>query len=541
MRVLHGRQSWCIGDQINGGGIGTIHEAWPEGSDVHDAYVAKLVPVEPGADREFLLAEVADARNVVPVVDSSTVDGNYVLVMPRARRSLQNLLDERGKLDVAEAVRVATDVAATLTDLDGRVVHRDLKPGNVLSLGEAWCLTDFGISRYAEAATSPATRKFWMSAPYAAPEQWRHEHATSAADVYALGIVLFQMLAGRWPFPGPRQEDFQAQHLYADPPELPGLRDDLQTLIVECLTKAPQARPAPRRVLDRLERLDLPPPASLRALRAGSLRHARDRAVAARDDAVRITDRRRRAELLRAARRSFDRLGTALFAAVSAAAPNADSEHTDHSWRFGLGETELSQGDLVAAEADPWGEEPDPGFDVIATAEIRIRHRGGAMSHSLWYCDWPAPGRYGWAEFAFTGLLLLSRERPFALPPGRDAARAFGNGLDYQVVERWPEVEHAIADYVERWTTRLAARTAPSGPTNCPDPTRRLRWPAPTRNTKPPPRRRPSSPSCMPWTNGRRVSPTPPWPSGPPSPSWSSGRPGTTTTAYRTTPSCAAP
>lgn len=459
-RTVRGRQTWQIGDRLTAGGIGTIQAAWLEGTEERAAYVAKLVPIEPGSDREFLLAEVADARNVVPVIDSTTTGDYHVLIMPRASRSLADLLDSRGKLDVDGAVRIAVDIAAALSDLDGRVVHRDLKPGNVLEVDGSWRLTDFGISRYAEAATSPGTRKFWMSPPYAAPEQWRHEHATSAADVYALGIVLYEMIAGEFPFRGPAYEDFQAQHLYADPPDLQGVRIDLQTLIVECLYKAPQGRPSPQEVLERLERLDKPPPAPLRPLMDGSHRVARAWAAAGRRAALQVNDERRRAELLAAAKISLERLGTALATAIRAGAPNARLIRTGRSWHFVLGDAELSQSDLTLVDPDPWEDEPAPDLDVIAVAWIRLRRPGTAMSHGLWYCDHPAHGRYGWTELAFTGLLALSAERPYALSPGPEAARAFAGSLDHTVAASWPRVDRAVDAYVERWTTSLAAPAA---------------------------------------------------------------------------------
>src|SRR5699024_7455063 len=94
------------------------------------------------------------------------------------------------------------DIATTLTDLDGSVVHRDLKPENVLYLDGHWCLADFGIARYAEATTSPDTRKFALSPLYAAPERWKGERATTATDIYSLGVIAYELLSGEVPFTG---------------------------------------------------------------------------------------------------------------------------------------------------------------------------------------------------------------------------------------------------------------------------------------------------------------------------------------------------
>lgn len=144
--------------------------------------------------------------------------------MPRADKSLRQHLDDAGScLDGSEPVAVLSDIAAALVDLDGKVVHRDLKPANVLLLDGSWCLADFGISRYAEATTAPDTQKFALSPPYAAPERWRNERASGATDVYSLGVIACEMLAGSRPFPGPGLEDYRDQHLLNDPPSLEGV------------------------------------------------------------------------------------------------------------------------------------------------------------------------------------------------------------------------------------------------------------------------------------------------------------------------------
>jgi eukaryotic-like serine/threonine-protein kinase len=242
-----------LGEQIGRGGFGQVYVA----TGVTDGSVAvvKLVPKEPGAERELLFIDLSGVRNVVPIIDSGETTDHYVLVMPRAEKSLRrHLEDAGGRLDVAAAVAVLTDIATALADLDGRVVHRDLKPENVLFLGDRWCLADFGISRYAEATTAPDTQKYALSPPYAAPERWRNERATIATDVYALGVMAYEMLAGSRPFSGPNRHDFRDQHLHHDPASLECVPTVLAALVEECLYKAPETRPRPSNIAARLGR-----------------------------------------------------------------------------------------------------------------------------------------------------------------------------------------------------------------------------------------------------------------------------------------------
>ena len=257
-RTLNGelklRKTWRLGPQIGSGGFGRVYEAEADGM----AGVAKFVPKAPGADREMLFAQLTNVRNVVPVIDSGETDDAWVLVMPRAVRSLRYHMNT-ARLDLPATLVVLRDICAALADLEGRVVHRDLKPENVLLLNGSWCLADFGISRYAEATTAPDTRKLAMSPPYAAPERWRVERATAASDVYAVGVMAYEMLAGTLPFNGPDHPAFREQHLHRNASRLNGVSSALAALVDECLFKAPGARPTAANVLARLERLQNQP------------------------------------------------------------------------------------------------------------------------------------------------------------------------------------------------------------------------------------------------------------------------------------------
>ena len=154
--------------------------------------------------------------------------------MPRAELSLADRLAAVDQaIDQAEGIDILIDVATALESLHSRVGHRDLNSGNVLLYQRDWCLTDFGISRYADATTDLAKRKCSLTPAYAAPEQWHHGRSRGATDVYAFGVVAFQILSGWLPFEGSSAEDFREQHLHGPVPPLLGVRPALAALIGE--------------------------------------------------------------------------------------------------------------------------------------------------------------------------------------------------------------------------------------------------------------------------------------------------------------------
>jgi serine/threonine-protein kinase len=241
--AVTGSQQWIVGAKIGGGGFGNVYTCKPLHDDPSCEYVVKLVPKAPGADRESLFQAVEGGRNIVPVIDKGDADDWLFLVMPRAKNSLYDCIQTNGRLSIAEGLATLADVLGALHSLANRVVHRDLKPANILWLDGTWCLSDFGISRYAEASTSPETRKFSFTPAYAAPEQWRHEHATHATDIYALGITAYEMFSGALPFLGSSEHELRQQHLHENPPLLDCGNSSISTLVLQCLLKAQEARP----------------------------------------------------------------------------------------------------------------------------------------------------------------------------------------------------------------------------------------------------------------------------------------------------------
>jgi serine/threonine-protein kinase len=452
---------WVVGDPIGGGGFGKVYEA---SSADHPRAAIKLVPKVPGAQRELLLADVSNARNVVPIIDSGESGDNWAIVMPRAERSLRDYLaGTSGPLGVKEAVAVLADVAAALSDLEGRVVHRDLKPENVLLLAGHWCLADFGISRYAEATTAPDTRKYSLTPEYAAPERWRAERATTSTDVYSLGILAHELLAGQRPFQGPQPEDFREQHLHVDAPHLEGVPTALATLVDECLYKPAGARPSPANMLARLSRIsDDPKSPGLAKLQQANRVEVNRQGVAGRRESEKQSENERVVELATVAKHALKQMADALRDAIEQAAPMTSfSVGLPIGWTAALGQAHLRIEPPSVTANSPWSGAMVPAFEVISHSALSVtfpRNRSGYVgrSHSLWFCDAQETGRYQWFETAFMISPLIPRmseEDPFALNPGGDAAQAVGRVTGSHQVA-WPFSAVSIGeidDFIGRW------------------------------------------------------------------------------------------
>ncbi|MQS17647.1 serine/threonine protein kinase [Streptomyces kaniharaensis] len=459
-------QEWVVGDPIGDpGGFGAVYEA-RSSSGEHAA--VKLVPKRPGADREMLFTDLEGVRNVVPVIDSGEHEDHWVLVMPRAEKSLRAHLEQNGSLGLEEAVRVLSDIAETLADLDGRVVHRDLKPENVLLLNGRWCLADFGIARYAEATTAQQTYKFAGTLAYMAPERWKGERATSASDIYALGVLAYELLEGITPFTGPYEHDFRDQHLHGTPPPLTTAPALLAALITECLFRAPQGRPSAGNILERLRRI---PAAAfsggLAALAEANRVEAARRAETDRQASAEASEADRRRDLFEAARASLSLISEELLKTITNIVSTAEvRKGNEGAWTVRLSDAQLTFTSAKQADLSAWATGSGAPFDVIAHATISLRIPQNRMgyegrSHSLWYADAQVAERYQWFETAFMASPLRSvmpAMDPFALNPHHESLGAVSPGMAMNQVA-WPFTPLVIGDldeFIDRWTNWLA-------------------------------------------------------------------------------------
>ncbi|MGH2507011.1 MAG: protein kinase domain-containing protein, partial [Ktedonobacteraceae bacterium] len=202
--------------------------------------------------REARAASALQHPNIVQVYDYGQTDGNYFIVMELVEGTdLRRYMRSRGVLDNDRAIIIAHDVALGLGAAHRRsIVHRDVKPQNVLvSRTGSIKLTDFGIAsvyKDINAERLTTTGMTLGTVQYYAPEQAQGEIVSPAADVYALGIVLYEMLAGRTPFDGDTPVAVAMQHIQdvpVPPSELnPNIPQALEDVIMRCLEKIPEMR-----------------------------------------------------------------------------------------------------------------------------------------------------------------------------------------------------------------------------------------------------------------------------------------------------------
>jgi serine/threonine protein kinase len=271
--------------QLGQGGMGTVYEAMHE--QIQRRAAIKVLRPEISQDRqvaqrffnEARAVNIVDHPGMVEVFDFGHLpDGTAYIVMELLKgESLSARLKRTGASLGADALRLTRQVAAALAAAHAKgIIHRDLKPDNVMVVpdpeapgGERAKVLDFGIAKVAAAQTASAglgdgvhTATFAvMGTPaYIAPEQCQGARdVTAKADVYALGVMLYEMLGGRRPFESDSAVGLMFSHMNAEPPPLqslvPTLPEPLVQLVHSMLAKSPDARPTMPEVATRMEQL----------------------------------------------------------------------------------------------------------------------------------------------------------------------------------------------------------------------------------------------------------------------------------------------
>ena len=202
--------------------------------------------------REALAAARLNHPRIVRVYDSGQDSGTYFIVMEYIEgQTLSKVLKQEGALTMPTALRIGEDVAEALADAHKQnVIHRDVKPGNIMFTPSSGLkVTDFGIARAVTGSISDLTQTGTVmgTATYFSPEQAKGDPADYRTDIYSLGVVLFEMLAGKPPFYGDSPIAVAYQHVNELPPTLHDVTDgaippELSNVVARLLAKRPEDR-----------------------------------------------------------------------------------------------------------------------------------------------------------------------------------------------------------------------------------------------------------------------------------------------------------
>jgi len=197
--------------------------------------------------REAKSAAALSHPNIVSIYDRGQAEGTYYIAMEVIEgRSLKELILTRGPLPIGQAIAYTLEILDALRFAHRHgIIHRDVKPHNILIGGERLKVTDFGIAR-AGASQMTEAGSIMGTAQYLSPEQARGAPVTASSDLYSVGIVLYEMLTGKVPFSGDSAIEIAMKHLNELPkppskirPEIP---EDLDHVVLRALAKAPEDR-----------------------------------------------------------------------------------------------------------------------------------------------------------------------------------------------------------------------------------------------------------------------------------------------------------
>jgi eukaryotic-like serine/threonine-protein kinase len=202
--------------------------------------------------REIQIAARLQHPNILPLHDSGEAEGLLYYVMPYIEgESLRHRLDREGQLAIEDSLNIAQQVAQALAYAHSLgVVHRDIKPENILLSGDHALVADFGIARAITAAGGDRLTETGLAvgtAAYMSPEQAAADpRVDGRSDIYSLGCVVYEMLAGQPPFTGPSAQAVVARHTLDPVPSLRTLRKTVSPGVEQALLKALEKNPADR-------------------------------------------------------------------------------------------------------------------------------------------------------------------------------------------------------------------------------------------------------------------------------------------------------
>jgi len=245
-----------IVERLGGGGMAVVYRAvqQPLGREVALKALSSELFQDEGFVQRFETEAKTLARldhpNILPIYDFEVIDGSAFLTMPLIRGGTLRDVLNRGPMDGLSAWRYLREIGDGLQHAhDAGIVHRDLKPTNVLIHADGRAmLADFGLARGAGQPTHLTTIGLAIGTPgYMAPEQVMGHDVDKRADIYAMGVLCFEMLTGRLPYVGSNRMEVAYATVNSEIPSAvkinPNLPDELDQLLQKVLAKQPDKRP----------------------------------------------------------------------------------------------------------------------------------------------------------------------------------------------------------------------------------------------------------------------------------------------------------
>jgi serine/threonine protein kinase len=244
-----------IEELVGHGGMSSVYKARDSLLERHVAL--KILHEQYSADEDFVERFKREARsvaqlqhpNIVTVIDRGEEDGRQFIVFEYIDgENLKEHVVRKGRLDVREALEIALEVARGLAFAhDQGLVHRDVKPQNILLNGDGRAkVTDFGIARSVDVDGMTQTGTILGTSNYIAPEQASGQRVDAHSDVYALGVVLYELLTGELPFPGETFVAVAMKHMHEPAPNLLDVRGDVPLRVAAAADRALEKDPEQR-------------------------------------------------------------------------------------------------------------------------------------------------------------------------------------------------------------------------------------------------------------------------------------------------------
>ncbi len=260
-RVLLNR--YRVNSRLARGGMSSVYLA----RDVNEGILYAIKVLRPELVTEIRLRERflnesravqrIDHPAVVQICDVGEMeDGRIILVMEYVHGASLRKMIKRDPISAANAIPIVGAITEGLAAAHEQcVIHRDLKPENVLlpkkpTANSLVKLVDFGIARIIDAPRITTTQHVMGTPQYIAPEQAMGLAVDNRADIYALGVIMYEMLTGKLPFKGDDPETLLRQHITIPPPPLSAqapetqIPEEFRYLVMRCLSKSPKNRPA---------------------------------------------------------------------------------------------------------------------------------------------------------------------------------------------------------------------------------------------------------------------------------------------------------